>query len=654
MGVPQADYKPDSPQRLAEIAKLWSDINVQGKEELNFREFKNGLKLTDHCLKDADHLMREIFRAVDQDQDGRIRFTEFQKFLRQTERVLRKLFDSIDKGRNGHLDKPELRKAFAAAGMKVDRIKLDEFFEQLDADNDGVITFEEWRDFLLFLPAHHSDLYSVLNYFNATGTLDAEGDVHINQPSNGLGTTYPLKSFASSSSTSPYLATSLQSVLQRLAYKYLQAFVTLLLGIQEPMLLTVRTELGGISRSAETSSSSYNMNHLHTLNHLTPTSITFPHGLLHEHDATATSTTEPAHSPFHLTPDLDALDPDCAELELDLRRFPTVTVTPPPWLVDTYNSFHSYKHLLTDCSPHLGYFIAGGIAGAVSRTATAPLDRLKVYLIAQTGAQKAEPLGASRMRGVVGRAVQPFVAALRELMKAGGWKSLFAGNGLNVVKVMPESAIKFGAYEAAKRTLARVEGHDDPKKLQAGSQFLAGGLGGMVAHRMQCETVEGGLRGNRLILATLKNMWNTGGFHSFYRGLPLGLVGVFPYAAIDFFTFETLKRTMITAQSKKFHIKEQDVILSNFTTGAIGALSGALGASVVYPMNVLRTRLQAQGTVLHRMTYTGIGDVARKTYSAEGMAGFFKGLTPNLMKVIPAVSISYVVYENSKRLLKLT
>lgn len=170
---------------------------------------------------------------------------------------------------------------------------------------------------------------------------------------------------------------------------------------------------------------------------------------------------------------------------------------------------------------------------------------------------------------------------------------------------------------------------------------------------MQCETVEGGLHGNRLIFATFKNMWSTGGFHSFYRGLPLGLVGVFPYAAIDFFTFETLKRTMITAQAKKFHIKEQDVILSNFTTGAIGAFSGALGASVVYPMNVLRTRLQAQGTVLHRMTYTGIGDVARKTYSAEGMAGFFKGLTPNLMKVIPAVSISYVVYENSKRLLKL-
>lgn len=52
---------------------------------------------------------------------------------------------------------------------------------------------------------------------------------------------------------------------------------------------------------------------------------------------------------------------------------------------------------------------------------------------------------------------------------------------MNVVKIMPESSIKFGAYEAAKRFLARVEGHGDPKKLFASSQFLAGGTGGIVA-----------------------------------------------------------------------------------------------------------------------------------------------------------------------------
>lgn len=112
----------------------------------------------------------------------------------------------------------------------------------------------------------------------------------------------------------------------------------------------------------------------------------------------------------------------------------------------------------------IGYFIAGGMAGMVSRTATAPLDRLKVYLIAQTSrknaaidaAKSGSPVKAARHLG------RPLIDATKDLWAAGGIRSLFAGmfkqstaktntdllgNGLNVVKVMPESAIKFGAYE---------------------------------------------------------------------------------------------------------------------------------------------------------------------------------------------------------------
>lgn len=104
------------------------------------------------------------------------------------------------------------------------------------------------------------------------------------------------------------------------------------------------------------------------------------------------------------------------------------------------------------------------MAGMISRTATAPLDRLKVYLIAQTSrkdaaidaAKSGSPVKAVRHLG------KPLIDAMKDLWAAGGMRSLFAGafapsgyglvthlsgNGLNVVKVMPESAIKFGAYE---------------------------------------------------------------------------------------------------------------------------------------------------------------------------------------------------------------
>lgn len=168
---------------------------------------------------------------------------------------------------------------------------------------------------------------------------------------------------------------------------------------------------------------------------------------------------------------------------------------------------------------------------------------------------------------------------------------------------------------------------------------------------MQCETVEGGLHGNKLIAQTAMKMWRQGGIWPYYRGLGMGLAGMFPYSAIDLFIFEGCKRFVLARKAKAQGVHEQDVDMGNFATGVIGASSGAISATVVYPINLLRTRLQAQGTILHKATYAGIADVTRKTIQNEGWRGLFKGVTPNLLKVAPAVSISYVVYENAKALL---
>lgn len=123
-------------------------------------------------------------------------------------------------------------------------------------------------------------------------------------------------------------------------------------------------------------------------------------------------------------------------------------------------------------------------------------------------------------------------------------------------------------------------------------------------------------------------MWREGGLWPYYRGLGMGLAGMFPYSAIDLFIFESCKRYVLTRKAKAQGVHEEDVEMGNFITGAIGASSGAISATVVYPINLLRTRLQAQGTVLHKATYTGIADVTRKTIQNEGWRGILNPPDP--------------------------
>lgn len=132
------------------------------------------------------------------------------------------------------------------------------------------------------------------------------------------------------------------------------------------------------------------------------------------------------------------------------------------------------------------------------------------------------------------------------------------------------------------------------------------------------------------------------------------------YSAIDMSTFEALKLAYLRSTGK-----DEPGVLALL---AFGSVSGSVGATSVYPLNLVRTRLQASGSSGHPERYTGILDVVKKTYTRDGWRGFYRGLLPTLAKVryriclayqthldksgnqvVPAVSISYVVYESSKR-----
>ncbi|MBA0794617.1 hypothetical protein Gohar_018926, partial [Gossypium harknessii] len=188
----------------------------------------------------------------------------------------------------------------------------------------------------------------------------------------------------------------------------------------------------------------------------------------------------------------------------------------------------------------------------------------------------------------------------------------------------------------------------------ASGRLIAGGVAGAVAQsaiypmdlvktRLQTCASEGGRAPNLGKLT--KDIWVQEGPRAFYKGLVPSLLGIIPYAGIDLAVYETLKdlsRTYILQDSEPGPLVQL----------GCGTISGALGATCVYPLQVIRTRLQAQRTT-SEAAYKGMSDVFWRTFRNEGCRGFYKGLFPNLLKVVPAASITYLVYEAMKKSLEL-
>lgn len=147
------------------------------------------------------------------------------------------------------------------------------------------------------------------------------------------------------------------------------------------------------------------------------------------------------------------------------------------------------------------------------------------------------------------------------------------------------------------------------------------------------------------ILDAAIKIYTNEGLKSFYRGYIPNLLGIIPYAGIDLAVYETLKRKYL----KKYEMTDQP---SLWVLLGCGSASSTLGQVCSYPLALIRTRLQAQGTALnsnkppHSMSGT-----FKRIVATEGWAGLYRGITPNFLKVLPAVSISYVVYEYSSHAL---
>uniref|UniRef100_A0A7N5JL84 Solute carrier family 25 member 23 n=2 Tax=Ailuropoda melanoleuca TaxID=9646 RepID=A0A7N5JL84_AILME len=277
--------------------------------------------------------------------------------------------------------------------------------------------------------------------------------------------------------------------------------------------------------------------------------------------------------------------------------------------------------------------VAGAVAGAVSRTGTAPLDRLKVFM--QVHASKTNKLN--------------ILGGLKNMIQEGGMRSLWRGNGINVLKIAPESAIKFMAYEQIKRA---IRGQQETLHVQ--ERFVAGSLAGATAqtiiYPMEVLKTRLTLRRTGQYKGLLDCAWQIlerEGPRAFYRGYLPNVLGIIPYAGIDLAVYETLKNRWLQQYS---HDSADPGILVLLACGTVSSTCGQIAS---YPLALVRTRMQAQASIEGAPQLSMLG-LLRHILSQEGVWGLYRGIAPNFMKVIPAVSISYVVYENMKQALGVT
>jgi hypothetical protein len=114
-------------------------------------------------------------------------------------------------------------------------------------------------------------------------------------------------------------------------------------------------------------------------------------------------------------------------------------------------------HGLEEYVKSVKHFLAGGIAGAISRTAVSPLERMKILF-------QLQGLGAvDRYRGII--------ATLGKILREEGIRGYFKGNGTNVIRIVPYSAIQFASYERYKKVKTRVCCYSNTIRKKKGGGF---------------------------------------------------------------------------------------------------------------------------------------------------------------------------------------
>ncbi|KAK2895946.1 solute carrier family 25 member 24, like [Channa argus] len=261
------------------------------------------------------------------------------------------------------------------------------------------------------------------------------------------------------------------------------------------------------------------------------------------------------------------------------------------------------------------FVLAAGLADAVSRTVTAPIDRLKTQL--QVHGSKA-------------------LSQSFQEVKAGGVRSMWQGNAANVLKGTPQSTLQCLIYAQMKVTTQnRTE-----ETLTMQQRFGLGCVSGAVAHtafyplevlKVRLNLQQAGTYNG--IVSCARSIYREESLSSFYRGFKPSILCMIPYAGVECAVHQSI---MNWAKSDPAYNSDFKLFFFSFVAFASGQMTS-------YPLAVIRTQQQAQAFSSDSRPMPSVVQALIRIYKRCGIRGYYNGMGASFVRAVPCALINYTL-----------
>jgi solute carrier family 25 thiamine pyrophosphate transporter 19 len=255
----------------------------------------------------------------------------------------------------------------------------------------------------------------------------------------------------------------------------------------------------------------------------------------------------------------------------------------------------------------------------------APLDVVKIRLQLQTHSLS-DPLSHHDLRG--SPIYKGTLPTIKHILREEGITGLWKGNIPAELMYVSYSAIQFTTYRTVTLALQTAIGeHRMPAAMES---FIAGASAGAVAttatYPLDLLRTRFAAQGTEKIytslLSSIRDIAKSEGPRGFFQGLGAGVGQIVPYMGIFFATYETIR---LPLGDLELPFGSRDA--------TAGVMASVIAKTSVFPLDLIRKRLQVQGPTRSRYVhknipeYRGVFKTMQRILRKEGARGLYRGLT---------------------------